>query len=258
MSSFDHLPCSLKKSITEKSLLKVISGLSNFDKLSVHRIAKAAEIGGADLLDIACDPELVELVIQKTNIPICVSAVEPELFLPAVEAGATMIEIGNFDSFYSAGRFFEADEVLSLTESTRRLLPDVIMSVTVPHTLPLHQQSQLALDLLDKGADCIQTEGGVLAKPHSTGNLGLIEKASPTLAATYTISETLRKSRSSVPLICASGLSSVTIPMAFSVGACGVGVGSAVNRLSTEIEMIAEVRRLRESIPSYKNEIIKI
>ena len=40
------------------------------------------------------------------NLPICVSAVDPELFPAAMAAGAAMLEIGNFDSFYAQGRIF--------------------------------------------------------------------------------------------------------------------------------------------------------
>ena len=49
-----------------------------------------------------------------------------------VEAGADLIEIGNFDSFYAQGIRFEADEVLALTQATRTLLPEITLSVTVP------------------------------------------------------------------------------------------------------------------------------
>ena len=258
MSRINHLPNSLKKRIMENSFLKVIAGLSNFDKDSVTRIAKAASIGGADLLDIACEPELVDLVIRNSDTPICVSAINPEAFPAAVQAGASMIEIGNFDSFYLEGRFFLADEVLSLTKETRKLLPDVPMSVTVPHTLPLDKQSQLALDLVEEGADFIQTEGGMVAEPDSSGILGLIQKASPALAAAFSIKASLKKADLEIPLICSSGLSSVTIPMALSVGASGVGVGSAVNKLTTQIEMIAAVKSLRESTNVNQKENIKL
>ena len=258
MSRLQHLPISLQKSICEKSFLKVIAGLSNFDKVSVANVAKAASLGGADLLDIACDPALVDLAIQNSDLPVCVSAVNPELFPAAIEAGASMIEIGNFDSFYAQGRFFDATEVLYLTSQTRKLLPEVFLSVTVPHKLPLDKQSQLALDLLEQGADMIQTEGGKLSSPKSSGNLGLIEKAAPTLAATHAISESLRNSGSMIPVICASGLSSLTIPMAFSMGATGVGIGSAINKLTSHIEMVAGVRSLRESISSSRNLIKKL
>ena len=252
MTRLQTLPVSLQKSIQNRSLLKVISGLNNFNSESVSQISKVAGLGGADLLDIACEPKLVELALAASKIPVCVSAVDPKLFPPAVRAGASIIEIGNFDSFYPDGRFFSADEVLSLAIESRRLLPEVVLSVTVPHTLPLDCQAQLALDLADRGVDLIQTEGGTSAHPISPGTLGLIEKASPTLAGTIAITNALKESSHNVAVICASGLSEVTAPMAISVGASGVGIGSAVNKLKTELAMIATVKGIREALDSFK------
>jgi hypothetical protein len=93
-----------------------------------------------------------------------------------------MVEIGNYDGFYSEGRVFSAEEVLRLTQETRRLIGDrVPLSVTVPHTLALAEQVTtkpspllsarnsitdflfqvaLAMELEAAGADIIQTEGG--------------------------------------------------------------------------------------------------
>ncbi|MFO0195848.1 MAG: DUF561 domain-containing protein, partial [Pseudanabaena sp.] len=51
----------------------------------------------------------------------------------------------------------------------------------------------------------------------------------------------------SIPVMCASGLSNVTVPMAIAAGASGVGVGSAVNQLNDVVSMIATVRALKES-----------
>jgi len=252
MTRLQTLPVSLQKSIQNRSLLKVISGLNNFNPESVFRISKAAGLGGADLLDIACEPELVELACEASNIPVCVSSVEPKLFPEAVKAGASLVEIGNFDSFYPNGRFFSADEVLSLAIESRRLLPEVVLSVTVPHVLPLDSQAQLALDLVEEGVDIIQTEGGTSSHPISPGTLGLIEKASPTLAGTFAIASALKERQNNVPIICASGLSEVTVPMAISVGATGVGIGSAVNKLNTELAMIATVKGLRQALNSLK------
>jgi hypothetical protein len=245
MSRLSSLSVALQQAISQRRLLKVIAGLDNFDAASVERVARAAAAGGADLIDLACDPDLVRWVATLApDLAICVSAVEPVLFPAAVAAGAVMVEIGNYDSFYPQGRVFGAAEVLELTRHTRELLPDTVLSVTVPHTLPLDQQEQLAVDLVAAGADLIQTEGGTSARPLSAGALGLIEKASLTLAAAHAISRAVR-----VPVLCASGLSCVTLPMALAAGASGVGVGSAVNRLSDELAMVAVVRGLREAIP---------
>ncbi|NMG09274.1 DUF561 domain-containing protein [Brasilonema sp. UFV-L1] len=233
----------LQRAFANRRALKVISGLNNFDARSVAATLKAAHHGGATFVDIAADPALVQMAKSLTNLPICVSAVEPEQFVQAVTAGADLIEIGNFDSFYTQGRRFEAEEVLALTHQTRTLLKDIILSVTVPHILTLDQQVELAEELVKAGADIIQTEGGTSSNPTHPGTLGLIEKAAPTLAAAYEISRAV-----SVPVLCASGISNVTAPLAVAAGAAGVGVGSAINQLNSEVAMIAAVRGLVEAL----------
>lgn len=234
---------SLAKALANKNALKIISGLNNFDCDRVCQVVKAAEAGGATFVDIAVEPELVKAVRSITSLPICVSAVEPQLFVPAVEAGADLIEIGNFDSFYAKGIKFEAEEVLAITKQTRSLLPDITLSVTVPHILPLDEQVQLAEALVIAGANIIQTEGGTSTKPISSGVQGLIEKATATLAAAHSISRGV-----DVPVLCASGLSSITVPMAIAAGASGVGVGSAINQLNDQVAMVAAVRGLTEAL----------
>jgi hypothetical protein len=243
----------LQKAFDQSQVLKVISGLNNFDAKSVAATVKAADRGGATFVDIAADPDLVRLVRELTNMPICVSAVEANQFVTAVEAGADLIEIGNFDSFYAQGRRFEAEEVLALTHETRSLLPHITLSVTVPHILSLDRQVQLAEDLVQAGADIIQTEGGTSSTPRSAGTLGLIEKASPTLAAAYEISRAV-----SVPVMCASGLSNVTVPMAIAAGARGVGVGSAINQLDNEVAMVAAVRSLVEALATVSARSVQV
>ncbi len=233
----------LQRAFEQGRALKIISGLNNFDAARVASVVKAADLGGATFVDIAADRDLVIMAKNLTNLPICVSAVEPEKFVSAVEAGADLIEIGNFDSFYASGRRFEAAEVLELTRVTRSLLPNITLSVTVPHILTLDKQVQLAIELVAAGADIIQTEGGTSAQPVHAGTLGLIEKAAPTLAAAFEISRAV-----SIPVLCASGISNVTAPLAIGAGAAGIGVGSAVSQLNSEIAMIAVVRSLVEAL----------
>jgi deoxyribose-phosphate aldolase len=241
----------LQRAFTEGRVLKVISGLNNFDRDRVAATIKAAEIGGATFVDIAADADLVKLAKNLIKLPVCVSAVEPEKFVAAVNAGADLIEIGNFDSFYAQGRKFEAEEVLAITRQTRALLPEITLSVTVPHILELDQQVQLAEELVKAGADIIQTEGGTSSQPAHPGTWGLMEKAAPTLAAAYEISRAV-----SVPVLCASGISSVTAPLAIAAGAAGVGVGSAINQLNSEVAMIAAVRSLVEALATANNRAV--
>jgi thiamine monophosphate synthase len=97
--------------------------------------------------------------------------------------------------------------------------------------------------LAKAGADIIQTEGGTSSHPAHPGTLGLMEKAAPTLAAAFEISRAV-----SIPVMCASGLSNVTAPLAIAAGASGIGVGSAVNQLNSEVAMIAAIRSLVEAL----------
>ena len=93
MSRLQQLPAALQRSLEQRSALKVIAGLMNFDASSVARVARAAGHGGADLIDVACDPELVSLAIRESGgVPVCVSSVEPEQFPAAVAAGAVLVE----------------------------------------------------------------------------------------------------------------------------------------------------------------------
>lgn len=234
----------LQSAVAQRRAIKIISGLNNFDIAHVTAVVTAAEQGGATFVDIAADADLIRTVRQSIQLPICVSAVEPEKFVEAVAAGADLIEIGNFDSFYAQGLQFSAKEVLELTQQTRALLPTITLSVTVPHILELDQQVQLAQDLVKAGATLIQTEGGTSSDPSHSGTLGLMEKAAPTLAAAYEISRSV-----DIPVLCASGLSNVTAPLAIAAGASGIGVGSAVNRLNNPLAMVAAVRSLVESLP---------
>ena len=254
MTLINQLPQKVQKELVNKSLLKVISGLDNFELESVKLIANAAFIGGADMVDIACKPELVEEVKKISSLPICVSAVEPKLFIDSVKAGAVLLEIGNFDSFYEKGFTFSAEQIISLTRETKDLLPDTPLSVTVPHTITLDKQVDLAIKLVQEGADFIQTEGGKSSIPFSPGVQGHFEKAAPTLAATFSISKEFAKNNINIPIMCASGLSEITCPLAIASGASAVGVGSVVNKLDDSIAMIAAVRALKESL---NNSLIK-
>lgn len=229
----------------QRRALKVISGLMNFDPASVARVCNAATAGGASFVDIACDAELVKMVRAQSDIPICVSAVEPERFPAAVDAGADMVEIGNYDYFYTQGIEFSADQVLAITRETMALLPGVAISVTVPHKLPLDQQVVLAEQLVAMGVPIIQTEGGTSSHPTGAGVLGMIEKASPSLAATYEISRCVGDQ---AYVMSASGITDVTAPLAIATGASGVGVGSAINKLDDEVAMTIAVRRLVDAL----------
>lgn len=224
--------------------LKVISGLQNFDSISVQNVANAAYVGGASHVDIACDAKLVSLVKSKINIPICVSSIVPSQFVEAVAAGADMIEIGNFDSFYSQGISFTSADVLEITRETRSLLPDIPLSVTIPYHLSLSEQIELAQTLESMYAvDIIQTEGKFKVSPVGKGIQEMIEIAAPTIASAYALSRAVK-----IPVMCASGLTDVTVPLAIASGARGVGIGSMVSQCKSPQQMIMAVTAIAASM----------
>ena len=225
------------KAFNQKSALKVISGLQNFDVNNVRDVCWAASNGGATHVDIACDPALVRAAKEVCSLPICVSSVVPEEFRGAITAGADMLELGNFDSFYEKGISFSAEDVLRMTHETRALFPDMPLSVTVPHTLGLPEAIDLAQKLEKAGADIIQTEGKVGARTKGTQDIQeSVEIAAPTLAAAYALSKAVE-----IPVMCASGLNDITVPMAMAAGASGVGIGSMINKLGSRQQMLLAV-----------------
>ena len=220
---------SVMRPFAEGNAFKVISGLKNFDAVNVKSVVSAACEGGASHVDLACDASLVRLAKSiSSTMPVCVSSIVPQDFVAAVEAGADMIEIGNFDAFYDQGLKFTAEDVITMTIETRKLLPTIPLSVTVPHTLNLNEQIALAIRLQECGADIIQTEGKMCARSSSMGVQEMIELAAPTIASAFALSRAV-----TIPIMCASGLNDVTAPLALAAGARGVGIGSMVNKLSS-------------------------
>ncbi|NJO72247.1 MAG: DUF561 domain-containing protein, partial [Oscillatoriales cyanobacterium RM1_1_9] len=64
----------LQQAFEQRQALKVISGLMNFDPARVAAIVRAATQGGATFVDIAADPNLVQMARGLTSLPVCVSA----------------------------------------------------------------------------------------------------------------------------------------------------------------------------------------
>ena len=124
-----------------------------------------------------------------------------------------------------------------MTHETKALFPDMPLSVTVPHTLGLPEAIDLAQKLEKAGADIIQTEGKVGARTKGTQDIQeSVEIAAPTLAAAYALSKAVE-----IPVMCASALNDITVPMAMAAGASGVGIGSMINKLGSRQQMLLAV-----------------
>lgn len=233
-----------KRHLREKRAIKIIAGIDNYDLEQVKKVAIAAQTGLASALDIACDKAVYDVARKNTKLPIFVSSIHPFELAKAVEWGADAIEIGNFDALYKKGQTFSAQEVYDITLETMSLVEgkDVFVCVTIPGNIETAEQVELAKKLELLGVDLIQTEG---VKPNvkHMGVKALLETAQATIGNTMELSRQV-----SIPVMTASGISAQTTPLAFAAGASAVGVGSAVNKLDTQIAMIATVRNIVASV----------
>lgn len=242
----------LIKALSSKRCLKVIAGIANFDKANVMQIVGSAYRAGAAAVDISAREDIVQEVIATySDIPVFVSSVQPKELRRAMELGADVLELGNFEVLYEQGIYIKAEEVIKLTEevlSSVKFNLDAglspLVSITIPGHLDVSKQVQLAMKLDAMGVDIIQTEGAALMNPQEAGALGQLKKVTLTLANTIELSKVLERSF----LLTASGISPETAPLAIASGANGVGVGKYVNKLESEIEMIAAARSLVDSL----------
>ncbi|MDD3013689.1 MAG: DUF561 domain-containing protein [Candidatus Gastranaerophilales bacterium] len=238
----------LKNSLREKTCVKVIAGIDNFDIEKVRQIVTGAQQGGASAVDVAARKDIITIAKELTDLPVFVSSIDPEELAMAANNGADVLEVGNFDALYKNGLRITAQEVIDITKRTIELVGNNIMiSVTVPGHIDISEQIALAQELENLGVDLIQTEGAAITEPKSAGARGLIEKAQVSIANTIELVRNVE-----IPVMTASGITTTTAPLAIAAGASAVGVGSCINKLNSTLAMIAEVRSIVESIEKIK------
>nr|YP_010337123.1 hypothetical protein MW575_pgp152 [Pseudoerythrocladia kornmannii]UNJ16708.1 hypothetical protein [Pseudoerythrocladia kornmannii] len=211
----------------EKSqIIKVISGcLNNFEETEIVNTIKAAELGGATYVDIAADQKVIQLAKQATKLPICVSSIIPDQIFKCIDNGVEIVEIGNFDAFYSKSMFFNINDIKNISLKIKKEYPNVTICTTLPYILSLKQQIELALYLQSIGIDLLQTEGTINSKNiNKLSNISL-QKSQSTLLTTYNLSKIVQ-----IPIIAASGIGLHNAKTAISYGASGVGIRSAISQ----------------------------
>ncbi len=233
---------SFKQALAEKRAVKIIAGIDNFDAEKVKMVVKAASNSGASAIDICANPDIIAMARSMTDLALFVSSVKPLELAHAVALGADAVELGNFDALYKKGQTFTASQVLSLARKTRELIgDDVFFCVTIPGELEVAEQIELARDLEALGVDLIQTEGHFSNETPSNGVRGLIERAELTLSNTIELTRNIE-----VPVMTATGINPTTASLAFASGASAIGCGSCVNKLDSEISMLAVSKSLVE------------
>ncbi len=234
-----------KKDLESKRAVKIIAGIDNFDINRVKSVVIAADKAGASAVDVAANEEIIKMAKETTSLPVFVSSIVPEDLAMAVKAGADAIEIGNFDALYKKGMRMSAMEILDIVKETLDLIgkTNIFVCVTVPGHIDVSSQIALAKELENLNIDLIQTEGAATVDAQSEGARGLLETAQVSIANTIELARNVE-----IPVMTASGLTTTTVPMAFAAGASAVGVGSCVNKLGSEIEMIAAATAIVESV----------
>ena len=234
---------SFKHALAEHRAVKIISGIDNFDADRVRNVVIAAEQSGASAVDICADREIVSMVRNMTDMPIFVSSIKPQELAMAVALGADAIELGNFDALYKNGVSMSAHEVMDLVHETLRLInkEDVFFCVTIPGSIDISEQISMARELEELGIDLIQTEGHYTSDDIPSGVRGLVERAELTISNTIELTRNVE-----IPVMTATGINPTTAALAFAAGASAIGCGSCVNKLDSEISMIAVSKSLVE------------
>ena len=238
-----------KKVLAAKRAVKIIAGIDNFDMDRVKSVVIAADRAKASAVDVCANEEIIKMAKENTSLPVFVSSIVPEDLAMAVKAGADAIEIGNFDALYKKGMRMSAMEILDIVKETLALIKksNVFVCVTVPGHIAISDQINLAKELEALNIDLIQTEGAATVDAQSEGARGLLETAEVSIANTIELARNVE-----IPVMTASGLTTTTVPMALAAGASAVGVGSCVNKLKSEIEMIAAACAIVESVESVR------
>ena len=234
---------SFKEHLNEKRAVKIIAGIDNFDIENIKKVVTSAEKSGASAVDICAKEEIISQIRSMTDLPIFVSSIVPSELIKAIDLGADAIELGNFDALYKKGMSFSSSDVLSLVKETLSLLDgrETFFSVTIPGEISISEQISLARELESLGIDLIQTEGHFSSESTSEGAKALIERAELTIANTVELSRNIE-----LPIMTATGINPTTAPFAFAAGAAAIGCGSCVNKMDSELSMMATISSLVE------------
>ena len=244
-----------KEHLSAHRAVKVIAGIDNFDIDNIKKVVNAAQMAEASAIDICADEHIVSEIRNMTDLPLFVSSIVPSELVRAVELGADAIELGNFDVLYKKGVSFSKEDVLNLVDETLSLLGDnrVFFSVTIPGEISVSDQIELARNLEARGIDLIQTEGHFSADNQADGVRGLMERAELTISNTIELARNIE-----MPIMTATGINPTTAPFAFAAGASAIGCGSCINKMNSEISMIATAKQLVEIASKNAEKIVAL
>nr|ASK39680.1 hypothetical protein Rhodc_142 [Rhodochaete parvula] len=229
----------------KQQVLKIISGINNFNENEIYKTVRAATLGEATYIDIAADLKVISLARKLTNLPICVSSIIPQQINTCVDNGVDIIEIGNFDAYYSQSMSFTMEDIKNISRKVRQNHPSITICTTLPYILSLKEQLELAKYLEFIGINLLQTEGTINSyHTHKHVNLSL-NNCHSTLLTTYNLSKIVN-----IPIISASGISINNAKVAMSYGASGLGIKTAISKIKNiddKVKMIKSIKSIMSS-----------
>lgn len=249
-----------RQALVEQSVLKVISGIDQFDMGTVTTLVQTtqsvAQGNAAVAVDVAANPEIVRAVREAFSGLVFASSVKPQELLAAVDAGADAVELGNFDALYAQGFYISAEDVLALAKETVALVGDrALICITVPGHLSVDVQINLAQALEVLGVDLLQTEGAtrLLSETPAVKTLSMAEKAALSADNVKALTAAVR-----LPIMAASGMDVETMGAALFAGASAIGVGSAVNKGQDEATVVATLTAMMTQLAANKPQPVAV
>lgn len=235
--------------IDKKQGLKVVIGLNNFSINKIMQKVKASEISRATYIDVAANTMILNHIRQQSQIPICVSSIDFSELYSCFQAGANILEIGNFDFFYKKKIILSSQQIICLADKLITKAPNALICVTVPCYLSLAKQVDMAQKLEKLGVYMIQSEGYnynrylPLTYPFTNSSLSL--------SSTYILSKNVE-----IPIISASRINPLSASTAILSGASGVGIGSFLSSHDNLWNLAQSIFAVAKSMQTHNNILI--
>lgn len=241
------------QALASRTLVKAIAGINNYDKASIATLLNAVNHSTVSAVDVAACPDIVGWSRQQTQALIFASSVSPSHLLKAAQAGADVLELGNFDALYEEGIYLTADDVLRVSSETLALLDKeglgaTPLCVTIPGHLSVSNQIKLAQALEKLGVSLIQTEGSsrLLSDEPHMANLSVEDKAQISIRNTRVLAQATK-----LPLMTASGIHAGNVAACLEAGASAVGLGRSITGLGSQEERTAALNAAQQAMLNY-------
>jgi thiamine monophosphate synthase len=223
------------------ALVKAIAGIQTQDRDTILAVVQATEQSTAQAVDIPMlDAALVSQARALTQKLLVVSAMDVQALVSAAQAGADVLELGNYDALYAEGQFISAAQVLETTQALGQALQQeglsAGISVTIPGYLSAQEQTLLAQAVAQvPQVVALQTEGALrqLSAEPQVQSLPVSHAFERSLSNTAALAQA-----TALPVWTATGVTPENAEFALAAGASGVGMGRSLRQAASVEAMV--------------------